>query len=736
MKNPLSSAIGAYTRKSRPWLAGVQRQLFRRLLAIFLIAGLPALVIGALHSLRQGRWAFVLVYGLLYLLAVLVMAVNRRLPFGVAAGAIVTELFALAVAVFMRLGLSGTGIPLLIACCLISMSLFGVRGALVAIAASLVVLLLLGLAFAGGLVPSSPGMILDPRSFASWLDVGAVFLMITAAMIAIQQAFILRIEKGMESRERDAEALARSNALLREEVRSRREAEEALRGSEERYRLIVENARDAIFISQDGIMKFPNRRTEELVGFSRAELETIPFAGFIHPEDRPRVLDNYGRRLRGESAPSLYSFRVIDRKGETVWIELNSVRCLWEGRPASLNLARDITAQKTLEARSLQGQKLEAIGTLAGGVAHDFNNILQVILGYAELLIEEGGGEVREMAEIRQAAARGTSLVRQLLTFSRQLESSLAAVDLNVTVQAVRDLLSRLLPKMIGISLELNPGLEPVAADAGQIEQVLMNLAINARDAMPDGGSLTLATARSALDEEFCRPYPDMHPGTYVSVRVTDTGRGIPADILPRIFEPFFTTKEAGKGTGLGLAMAYGIVRNHHGAITCESVPGVGTTFVIHLPLARAGLASAAPGVEQGLATGSGTILLVDDDETVRILEERILRRAGYTVLAAASCEEALASYRAGRGGIDLVILDLIMPGMGGWRCLEEMHEVDPGARVLVASGHMPDGDSWESRGAVGLVRKPYTISGFLAEVKRALEARSGPARGTGAGAP
>jgi two-component system, cell cycle sensor histidine kinase and response regulator CckA len=508
----------------------------------------------------------------------------------------------------------------------------------------------------------------------------------------------------------------------------RKRDEEALRTSEEKYRQVVENANDAIFIAQDGFIKFPNPRLSVISGYSQEELTQKPFLEFVHPDDRELVATTYQRRLQGEDVPHTYSFRTVDKPGNTVWAELSSVLLNWEGRPASLNFFRDITAEKKLESRLVQAQKMEAVATLAGGIAHDFNNLLQAVQGYAELLLlPKGKGEpgFRELQEISRAAKRGGELTRQLLTFSRKVESKLQPVDLNRIVEDVRLLLERTIPKMIKMELHLTGNLHPVNADASQIEQILMNLAVNARDAMPDGGTLSVETRNVILDEEVRRSQPELTPGNYVLLAVADTGQGMDKATLKNIFDPFFTTKEVGKGTGLGLAMVYGIVKNHHGHIVCASQPGQGTVFEIYLPaVVKIEKTPAAVTGTHRLRGGNETILLVDDDASLRNLGEQILRFHGYTVTSAQDGEKALQIYKDCKGRIDLIVLDLSMPGMGGALCLQRLLEMNPEAKVVIASGYSVSGETEKATksGAKAFVQKPYDVQQMIEVVREVLD--------------
>ncbi|HBD10250.1 MAG TPA: hypothetical protein DCZ69_18525, partial [Syntrophobacteraceae bacterium] len=474
---------------------------------------------------------------------------------------------------------------------------------------------------------------------------------------------------------------------------------------------------------------FVNRNAFGHFGLSQDDFER-GMNGFdmIAPEDRPRAIENSIRVMRGEKL-GLNEYLALKRDGSTFPVIMHSTAKYLDGKPVGIRgIVIDITETKKLEAQLRQAHKMEAVGTLAGGIAHDFNNLLQAVQGYAELLLlkgREGDVGYRELQEISRAAKRGGELTRQLLMFSRKMESTLQPVDLNRVVEELRMLLERTIPKMIEIELRLTGNLHAVSADISQIEQVLMNLAVNARDAMPDGGKLTIETRNAIADEEVRRSQPELTPGNYVALAVADTGQGMDKTTLEHVFDPFFTTKEVGKGTGLGLAMVYGIVKNHRGYITCVSKPGEGTRFEIYLP-AIAGTQATPPvdARETELRGGSETVLLVDDDDSVRALGAELLQMFGYSVISANDGESALQVYGETRGGIDLVILDLIMPGIGGTQCLERLLEMDPRVRVVVASGYSIGGqiERVAEIGARAFIHKPYDVDEMLMTVRGVLD--------------
>ncbi len=385
--------------------------------------------------------------------------------------------------------------------------------------------------------------------------------------------------------------------------------------------------------------------------------------------------------------------------------------------------------RKKLQDQLLQAQKMEAVGTLAGGIAHDFNNSLQGILGYTQILIFEknkADPDLKLLRQIEKAAMWSSELTRQLLTFSRKMESQLRPLDLNQVVRQLERLLERTLPKMIGIETQLGNDLRIINGDPAQIEQVLMNLSINARDAMPDGGKLAFACGNTILDDNYCKTHVAVNPGEFVRLSISDTGKGMDKQTLAHIFEPFFTTKGTGEGTGLGLAMVYGIVKNHHGHITCESEPGKGTTFRVYFPVIEE---TGLQGPEQHRETappphGNETILLVDDEDFLRDLGQRMLTKFGYRVLTAPDGETAVQIFRKQSTQISLVILDLIMPGIGGKNCLDLILKQDPSARVIIASGYSVDGPAkkeLESK-TKGFISKPFELNQLTRIVRKTLD--------------
>ncbi len=472
-----------------------------------------------------------------------------------------------------------------------------------------------------------------------------------------------------------------------------------------------------------------NEACTELLGASIEEIRGANAELYYHnPEDRERfkmVIDEHGF-VKG------FPLKLKRKDGATRQCILNSTA--WRDMDGKiigyLSIARDVTQAIEMERQLREKQKLEAVGTLAGGVAHDFNNLLQIVSGHAELLdldLKDQGLRFDELAAIQEAVRRGADLVKGLLTFSRQVDGEFQSFNLNEGIRQTERLLNRTIPKMIEIQTHLHENLKTIDADGSQIEQMLVNLAVNARDAMPEGGVLLFETENTILDTEFCERYPECVPGEHVVLTVSDTGHGMDRDIQQHIFEPFFTTKKPGRGTGLGLSVVFGIVKMHGGCISCYSEPGEGTTFSIYFPVA----ATQEPQIRKeppGMPMGSTkTILVVDDEHDIRELAKKTLERVGYRVMVAATGLQALEVYTKEMERISLVLLDLIMPEMGGKQCLEELLKIDPHVNVLIASGFGVEDATrrFLESSAKGIVRKPFNIRDFLESVRRALDSQT-----------
>jgi len=638
--------------------------------------------------------------------------------------------------------------------------------------------------------------------------------------------------------------------LEEEWIKQRRAAEEALRGSEEKYSTLVENSLTGIYIDQDGKIVFANKRFAEIYGYSGNELLGMESWRLVHPEDRDLTDEIRAKRLRGEEAPSQYEARGLTKNGETIWIVRRNTRIEYRGRPAILgNIAditerkraeealkeserryktqfeealdaifiadsetgilvdcnyaaselvgrpkseligkhqrclhppeevegefsrtfkqhlrekeghalegqvitkngeikdvsikanifelkgkkvlqgifRDVTERKYLQAQLQQAQKLEAIGTLAGGIAHDFNNLLMGIQGNVSLMLmgmDHAHPDYERLKSVEKQIQSGARLTSHLLGYARKGKYDVNPLHLNQLVEQTSDTFGRT-KKAITIYRELAEELFPVEADQTQIEQVLLNLFVNAADAMPGGGDLVLKTMNVTHKDMMGKLY-DPKPGNYVLLTVTDTGTGMYKKTMERIFDPFFTTKEREHGTGLGLASAYGIIKAHGGYIDVDSQRGHGTTFSIYLPASRKKVQKVVKAAD-GVLKGTETVLLVDDEEVILEVGQELLEAMGYRVLTARDGKEAIEVYRKNLDDIDFVLLDMVMPKMGGGEAYDRMKEINPDIKVLLSSGFSIDGEASEilQRGCNGFIQKPFTMKQLSGVIRKILE--------------
>jgi PAS domain S-box-containing protein len=509
-----------------------------------------------------------------------------------------------------------------------------------------------------------------------------------------------------------------------EDITERRRAQEALRESEFKYRSVVETSLVGFYIVQDGFFRFVNQRFCEINGYSYEELvDKMSPLDLIHPEDRPMAKENIEKRLSGKIASIEYSFRVIRKDGQVITVKILGTTMSYNGRTAVSGTVIDITREKTLEAQLRQSEKMQAIGTLAGGLAHDFNNLLMTILGYTSLLlldIDPLNPAHEKLKIIENQVQNGADLTKQLLGFARGGKYEVKPTDLNELLTHSSDLFGRT-KKEIRVFRNMADNLWKVEVDQGQIEQVFLNLMVNAWQAMPGGGELYLETSNFHLDQ-IQAEYSSLPPGNYVKVSITDTGTGMDETTKQRLFEPFFTTKEMSRGTGLGLASSYGIVRNHNGHINVYSEKGKGATFTIYLPATEKTVIPEIK-VSTELVKGSETVLLVDDQEEVLKVGKAILEKLGYTVLLASSGEEALEVYKAHQRDIALVILDMVMPVMGGGETFSRLKELKPNLKTLLSSGYSLNGQASKiiEMGCDGFIQKPFNVSALSKKIREVL---------------
>ncbi len=520
-------------------------------------------------------------------------------------------------------------------------------------------------------------------------------------------------------------------AIIRDNT-SRNLAHQAVRAADERMRFALRSARVGIWDMdfKTGVLDWSEEMEAQYGlppgGFGKTFEQ---FTAAIHPEDRTAVLETINHAISAGKDFSVLH-RVIGKDGKTRWLSGAGRYVLDDNGKTTrgVGISQDVTERHSLESQFQHAQKLEAVGRLAGGVAHDFNNLLTVILGFCEILLEDvkpGDHCAFELSEIQKAGTRAAALTRQLLAFSRKELTEPKVLDLNDILTDMRPMLARLIKEDIRIVFGAEPALAlaRVMADRGQIEQIVLNLAVNAQDAMPQGGTLTIETANVHLDEHYASTHFDVKPGAYVALTVTDSGIGMPPEVLDRIFEPFFTTKGTGKGTGLGLASVHGIVNSNGGSVNVYSEVGHGSTFIVYLPQSTAADTVGELPAPAKSATGTETVLLVEDAEALRGLTMRLLERQGYTVIAAANATEAQRLFEW-NPSIAILLTDVVMPGGSGPELSRQLTARRPGFKVIYMSGYTDEAIVQHGvlKPGVAFLHKPFTSQMLGCKIREALD--------------
>jgi two-component system, cell cycle sensor histidine kinase and response regulator CckA len=529
-----------------------------------------------------------------------------------------------------------------------------------------------------------------------------------------------------------AESLEQREARLRQIEETRAQTNLQLQESEQLYRTLVETSPDGIaLLSLNGTFLLCNQQAAAMTGVGSADrLIGTRVSDCIAPDDRPALARNLKSVIDGEAKRSQAEYNAVDRDGTVSPLEISaSVVRDGAGKPKSfIAIMRDTSERRRLQAQLLQAQKMEAIGRLAGGVAHDFNNLLTAVVGYSDLLLKdprmppELTGDLRG---IRNAGERATTLTRQLLAFGRRQILQPKIVDLNTVVSDTNQMLRRLIGSDIDLVLSLDPQLKRTKADPGQIEQVLFNLTVNSRDAMPGGGKIRIETANAFVNREFARSRPPVQAGPYVKLTVRDTGCGMDQQTLSHIFEPFFTTKEPGKGTGLGLSTVYGIVKQSGGYVWASSTPGHGATFEVYLPAFEGFEESVESGPAGSVQDrGTETILLVEDEEDVRVIIAKSLRDKGYTVLEAGDGQAAIQIFSCAGATVAGAVVDLVIPHVGGYEVARRLRELDHRVRILYISGYSDEAVSQQGTLAPGtaFLQKPFRPEHLSQRIRQLLD--------------
>lgn len=649
-------------------------------------------------------------------------------------------LYIIGILILIGLGPISGGLVWLFTVAVSAAVLMGLRSAFIALALNMVSLLAI---YAGILSDAVPWAGILQGNHVVWLTTCLNFMLmnvlVSTSVGLLLQGLDHTAQEERKSRielMRQQKELIKVNQQIMDETEDRKLAELELRRQKAYIEQIIENSPVAISVMDtDGAITRINREFTRLFGYIFDEIAGRNISSLLAPSGFETEAHHLRSLIADGESIQVETSR-LSKSGETIDVAIAGSPIFIDNKLIAIQAVySDITDRRAaeiekakLEAQLLQSQKMEAVGILAGGIAHDFNNILGAIIGFSQMALmdaEKGISKPHDLKQILKSAERAKHLVKQILTFSRRITPELSSQQLNQVIRQTVTLLERTLPKMVSIQTDLSPDLAPIHADPIQIEQVLMNLGTNAADAMPDGGVLSIRTENIFIEAGISDAFIEMPPGSYVLLTAADTGFGMDNKTLKHIFDPFFTTKGVGKGTGLGLATVFGIVKSHSGHVLCQSTPGKGTSFQIYFPEhAASPVLPIKTDLPVAVQSGKETILLVDDDPSIREFGQELLERYGYRVLIAESGEQALIKFGAHPGGIDMIILDLGMPGMGGYRCLTELLKIDSTARILIASGYGPIGQAQEAlkSGAKGFISKPYRIEEMLAEIRKLVD--------------
>jgi PAS domain S-box-containing protein len=516
---------------------------------------------------------------------------------------------------------------------------------------------------------------------------------------------------------------------IQHDIIERKRVEKALQQSEEKYRTLIDNIQDGVFLIQDAKIQFANEAFARIAGYTVEEITGKDFRELVAPEDLEIVADRYLRRQAGEDVPREYEFRALHKDGKTrIFVNMNVGLITYFGRIASIGTVKNITEKKKLESQLLRAQRMESIGTLASGIAHDINNVLTPIILSSELLREKLTDEKsqRLLDTIERSTQRGANLMKQVMSFARGVESERMALQATGIISEIEKIAKETFPRSTEIRTDIPKDIWNTFGDSTQLHQVLMNLCVNARDAMPDGGILSISAENLFIDEDYAHINIEAKAGPYIVIAVSDTGIGIPSEILDRIFEPFFTTKEPSKGTGLGLSIVLGIVKSHGGFINVYSEVGKGTVFKVYLPAITTAETQKADDRQSELSAGHWeSILVVDDEPQIRDITRAILESHGYRVLTAGDGKEAIILYLQYRDEINVVLMDMMMPVMDGSMSIRELHKVDPEVKIIAVSGLIEKDKLANVAGTVhAFLPKPYTTERLLKTIQEVLTAK------------
>ncbi len=697
----------------------IRKILFETVLAVLCVLGFMAVIMGGVEVYLQGRWEIVFFYIGAYLPALICFFLREKIPYNTLTNIVLLDIYILSVLILGGVGLSGAGIPLLIAFCVLTTTFQGIGRGLISILMSVVAIVLIGSAMNTGLIPIDIVSMTNSTRMEAWFMASVVLLLIGSIIVVCLGVLQESLQKTIKSIQENALELQASNQQL-ETALKRQEK------TEEKYRTMIEYSNDMIWtLDMAGHFTFFDTQTEKITGLKLDDWIGKSFVPLILEEDLPIIEKIFQRGFGGESLN--YELRFKGQAENILTISVTTAPLLKNGEVNGLvSFGRDITEEKKLKSQLMLSQKMESIGTLAGGIAHDFNNILFPIIGYTEMLMEDVGRQSpfhSSLNKIYAGALRAKNLVSQILVFSRQDKNELKQMKIQPIIKEVLQLIRSTIPAMIKINQDISSDCGRICGDPTQLHQIIMNLTTNAYHAMEEtGGELTITLKEIELDK-FDMVTPDMKPGAYACLSVADTGMGMNKNLTEKIFVPFFTTKVKGKGTGMGLSVVHGIVTGMGGAVQVYSEPGEGTQFHVYFPVEKSNMMEQDIEKKDLIKGGVEKILLVDDEEAILTMEKEMLERLGYQVTHYSSSIDALEAFHDSPDKFDLVITDMAMPNLPGDKLAGELIRIRHDIPILMCTGFSENmtEEKAGSLGIKGFIMKPIVMKDFSQKIRGVL---------------
>ncbi len=719
-------------------LQQIRISILNRLFMMASILGFPAVIMAVAEAYHYAQYVPMLIYIIVYLPVLYLTIRLENYSYKIKASVLLIAIYIIASQNFFIWGVSGASIPLFVLLNILVSVFYGMKKGLISIALSLIPLSIAGFLMSRGHLQPNLDIIDLSNNVISWITAASVLILVSAISVISSGILQTNLVTSIQFIKKQAEELRIKNRRLKEDISKIKKTEEALKKSKNRFRRFFEDLGDAVFVTSLDSDNFgdileANIEAEKQTGYSRDELLSM---NIIHDISIQRNSDIEPSEIKSRMLEGK-KFELIEKKvqkdGTEYWTEVTITPIDYKGKIASLSINHDITERilaeqekEELQKQLLQTQKLESVGTLAGGVAHDFNNILTVIMGLSEMLLKQTDEEnirYSHLENIHNSSKRAARLTKQLLLFSRKQDMELEVVNINEIIESLHKMLNRLIDENISMHLDFGENIWQIKADSNQMEQVITNLVVNARDAMPDGGELTIYTKNAIINKEKAKNMPDLKAGKYIRLSVKDTGMGIDEEIKDKIFDPFFTTKGRTEGTGMGLSVVHGIIKEHGGLINVFSEDGKGTAFNIYLPAIKeqkltTELENTSENFEDYAGDGE-CILIVEDEKNVLSYLENILGNYGYNYISAENGEKAIKIFNKNKNSIDLLISDVVMTGIDGIELAQKLKNEKDDLKVILSSGYSSKKIAKAKIREKGFkfIQKPYDILDLLKKI-------------------